>query len=175
MTAFLGAGVQCEMCGKDVPRTRKILVDRSVLQVGPECERFGKALEPGPGARVPVAPGNVPMALEKRKRAEPRDVYATESMQLELVEDFAVRIKNAREKRGLTRQELGAKVGEREIVMGRIENGSLHPTDDVAKKLERELAIKLFEPVATGATAAKPSRAMTLGDMLRDAQKKKSE
>lgn len=164
--------MQCEMCGNDTPRTRKIQLERSVLNVCSNCEKFGKVLD---GPAKAVAPGNVPMALEKRQRSQPRNVYAASEMQLELVADFATRIKNAREKKGLTRQELGAKVGERENVMGRMENGSLHPTDDVAKKLERELGIKLFEPVATGSTPKQATRAMTLGDMLRDAQKKRED
>jgi len=161
------------MCGATVGRTRRVLVDRTILQVGPECERFGKLVEPG--QKAAATPGNVPMALEKRRRQQPKDVYASQSMQLELVPDFAKRIKEGREKKGWTRQELGARVGEREVVMARMENGSLHPTDDVAKKLERELGIKLFEPVQTGVTPTKPTRSLTLGDMLRDAQRKKDQ
>lgn len=170
---FLARDVQCEMCGKTVGRTRRVLVDRTLLQVGPECEKFGKLVETG--AKAPASPGNVPQALEKRRRLEPKDVYASQSMQLELVQDFAKRIKDGRERKGWTRQELGARVGEREVVMGRIENGSLHPTDEVAKKLERELGIKLFEAVQAGVTPTKPTRALTLGDMLREAQRKKEE
>jgi putative transcription factor len=169
---FLARAVQCEMCGANVPRTRRIQIDRSILNVGPECERFGKVIE-GPAAKAPTVPGNVPMAMEKRRRQQPKDVFAAQEMQLELVEDFAQRIRMGRERKGLTRQELGARVGEREVVMGRIENGALHPTDDVARKLERELGIKLFEPVAAGTTQASKTRAMTLGDMLREAQRKK--
>jgi putative transcription factor len=161
------------MCGANVGRTRKVLVDRTVLQVGPECEKFGKLVEPG--VKAPSQPGNVPQALEKRRRLEPKDVYASQQMQLELVADFAKRIREGREKKGWTRQELGGRVGEREVVMGRIENGSLHPTDETAKKLERELGIKLFEAVQAGTTPSKPTRSLTLGDMLRDAQRKKGE
>lgn len=168
---FLVRNVQCEMCGATVGRTRRIVIDRTILSVGPECEKFGKLVEAG--TKAPAAPGNVPMALERRRRSEPKDVYASQSMQLELVPDFARRIKDGRERKGWTRQELGGRVGEREVVIGRIENGGLHPTDEVAKKLERELSIKLFEAVQAGTTTAKPTRSLTLGDMLRDAQRKK--
>src|SRR5688500_6924916 len=103
------------MCGKQVPRTRRFLVERTTLNVGPECEKFGKPLEAGPGGMQDVRPGNVPLAMEMRKkRTQSRDVFADESMQVELVEDFATRILTAREKKGWSRQDLGGRVGERE-------------------------------------------------------------
>lgn len=163
------------MCGSTVTRTQRAVVERTILNVCSNCERFGKVLS-APAARDAVVPGNVPMAMEKRKRQQaPSDVYATEAMSLEMVPDFAQRIKLAREKKGWTRQDLGGRVGEREPTIARIEAGALHPTDSVAKKMERELGIRLFESVSTGATKATPTRGMTLGDMLRDATRKKDE
>src|SRR5688572_1318910 len=101
------ATVQCEMCGREVARTRRFLVERTVLNVGPECEKFGKALEAGPTGMQQVAPGNVPLAMEMRKkRLGSRDVFSEESMQVELVPDFGPRILMAREKKGWTRQDL---------------------------------------------------------------------
>ena len=165
--------MQCELCGTETPQPRRVLVDKSVLRVCRSCEKFGRLMD-GPAVKQAATAGNVPLAMERRKRQQgPSDLFTHQQMQLELVEDFAVRIKAAREKKGWTRQELGAKVGEREVVMGRIENGSLHPPDEVAKKLERELGIKLFEPVSAGSTPAQKVRGLTLGDMLRDAQRKK--
>jgi len=157
------------MCGKEVGRTRRFLVEGSVLTVGPECEKFGKPLDPGPGMQG-VAPGNVPLAMEMRKkRGGTRDVFADESMQVELVSDFATRIQAAREKRGWTRQDLGGRVGERESAIHRMETGALRPTDDVAKKIERELGIKLYEKVDAVVTKREAAAGMTLGDVLRDA------
>lgn len=161
------------MCGTETARTKRVLVDKTVLQVCPNCERFGKALE-GPAKTAAAVPGNVPMALERRRqKMGQRDLFTTQGMQMELVEDFGERIKLAREQKGWTRQDLGGRIGEREVVVARFENGSLHPQDDTARKIERELGIKLFEPVLAGATKASPARSFTLGDVLRDAAKKK--
>jgi putative transcription factor len=163
------------MCGKQVPRTRRFLIERTTLNVGPECEKFGKPLEPGPGGMQDVRPGNVPLAMEMRKkRGQGRDVFSEQSMQEELVADFGPRILSAREKKGWTRQDLGGRVGERESAIHRMETGSLRPTDEVAKKMERELGIKLYEKV--DAVTQKKSTAaggFTLGDILRDAMKDK--
>lgn len=169
---FLVRRVQCELCGNTVPRTRRFLVDRTPLNVCSNCERFGKALET-PSRKAPIAPGNVPAALERRnRRMGSKDVYESKEMQLEMVEDFAARIRTAREKKGWTRQELGSKVGEREVTVGRIEAGALRPPDEVARRMELELGIALFEAVSNVAVSRAPIRGFTLGDALQDALKK---
>lgn len=130
----------------------------------------------GPAAKTPVPVGNVPMAMERRRAKQTsRDVFSSDTMRMELVEDFAKRIRMGREKKGWTRQDLGGKVGEREVTIGGFENGSMHPTDEVAKRIERELGIKLYEPVAAATTKTQATRSLTLGDMLRDAMRKKEE
>lgn len=170
---FLVRRVQCEMCGTEVPRTHRFLIERTALNVCQNCEKFGTSLEPGvKGAKIPT--GNPQLALERRReRQGTKDVFSSPSMRTELVQDFAQRIKQARESKGWTRQDLGGRVGEREVVIGRIENGSLHPPDDLAKKMERELGIKLFETVQDVVTKGTPARNLTLGDMLKDALDKK--
>lgn len=170
---FLVEPVQCEMCGSTVPQTRRFQIESTVLNVCSRCERFGKSLEPAPKKAAPVLPGDVPGAMDRRqKRMGERDVYAAADMQFELVEDFAPRIRTAREKRGWTRQDLGSKVGEREVSIGHIESGALRPTDEVARRMERELGIHLFEPVRPAVTTRAPRRGLTLGDVLKDALKK---
>jgi putative transcription factor len=161
------------MCGKDVPRTKRYLVERTILNVGPECEKFGKPMDATPGSMQDVRPGNVPLAMEmRRKRTQSRDVFSEESMQVELVDDFGPRILRAREKKGWSRQDLGGRVGEREASLHRIETGALRPTDEVAKKLERELGITLYRKVDPVTTKKQSAAGFTLGDMLKDAMNK---
>lgn len=168
------ATVQCEMCGREVGRTRRFLVERTVLNIGPECEKFGKPLEPQAGGMRDVAPGNVPLAMEMRKkRLQSRDVFAHESMQVEMVADFGPRILAAREKKGWSRQDLGGRIGEREASIHRMESGQLRPTDEAAKKIEKELSIVLYEKIDNVATKAKANPGFTLGDILKDAMNRK--
>lgn len=166
--------MQCELCGRPAARTRRFLVEGTVLTVGPECERFGKALDPGPGPPAVVPPGHVPLAMEMRQRRQAsRDVFADESMQRELVADFGPRIRTARERKGWTRQDLGGRVGEREPTLQRIEAGQLRPTDKIARKMERELGIQLYEKVEGVAPRPAHAGGFTLGDALRGATDKK--
>lgn len=131
-------------------------------------------MEPGPDGPKAAGPGNVPLAMEmRRKRGASKDVYSDETMQYELVADFANRIQSAREKKAWTRQQLGASVGEREVTITRIEAGGLRPTDQAARRIERELAITLFERVEAVTTKRAASAGVTLGDLVRDELAKK--
>ena len=70
------------------------------------------------------------------RRDEPMD---------ELVEDFNIIVRKARESRGWTREELGAKIYEKVSVINRIESGKMEPDVKLAKKLEKTLNITLIE------------------------------
>jgi len=77
-------------------------------------------------------------------------------------------IKTARKKRGLSREDLGFKIGERTVTISKIENGDLRPSDKTIAKLEKELGITLLEEVKTitpGQT--KTGSGMTLGDFIK--------
>jgi len=63
----------------------------------------------------------------------------------EIVDDYAEKIREARERIGLTREVLAAMVGEKVSTIRRIESGKLAPTIQLARKLERVLKIKLVE------------------------------
>ena len=87
----------------------------------------------------------------------------------ELVEDYADIIRQAREKRGLSTEELGLKINEKESFLKKIEAGKTAPTELLISKLEHFLKIKLLVPAPdekTAHTTAKaPSRELTLGDL----------
>jgi putative transcription factor len=117
------------------------------------------------------------LARRERRMGGGRDVFATEQMDLELVEDFNQRIRTARERKDWTRQQLGARIKEPENAVAQFEAGTLHPTDQVAKRIERALGITLFEKVAptAGASKASAGRGLTLGDMIKDERTKKDD
>ena len=61
------------------------------------------------------------------------------------MEDFNTIVRKARESRGWTREELGAKIYEKVSVINRIESGKMEPDIKLAKKLEKTLNITLIE------------------------------
>ena len=65
----------------------------------------------------------------------------------ELIVDpnYHVIVKKAREKQGLTQNELARKIGEKTSVISKIESGKLRPTIPLARKLEHALKIKIVK------------------------------
>ncbi|MEM1881649.1 MAG: multiprotein bridging factor aMBF1 [Sulfolobales archaeon] len=88
----------------------------------------------------------------------------------EVVPDYADRVRQARERLGLTQKALADMVKESENTIKRIESGRLVPTIALARKLESVLSIKLLEPVVDSAQAQLPNPAkmkeLTLGDVV---------
>lgn len=165
--------MECEMCGKSIA-TRRHDVSGTVMNLGACCSRYGTPLDaPAPaGSKAAVAQN-----LERRaSRMTSRDVYQQDT--LDLVEDFGSRIRRAREKRGWSHEQLGNKVSARVPELHKIEAGGLRPSDDLAKRMERELGITLMEKVDAGPAAVagqkKPTgkAGLTIGDLLKDAMKK---
>jgi putative transcription factor len=65
---------------------------------------------------------------------------------MELTNEYSRLIKNARELRGLSQEELGKKINEKTSVISHLETGSMKPDDALARKLEHFLKIQLFVP-----------------------------
>lgn len=153
--------MQCELCGKDC-NCRPATIEGVQMMLCPDCMRHGKGIEIA--QKTPV---KKPI-LERIKRPKIKDVY--KDMDKELVNDWNTRIKNAREKKGLSREELGFKIGERTVTISKIENGDLRPSDKVVEKLEKELNIILIEEVSkvpSYSVGSLQDKGLTLGDFIK--------
>jgi putative transcription factor len=78
-------------------------------------------------------------------------------------------IEQARKKKGLSREELGFKIGERTVTIAKLENGDLRPSDQTIAKLEKELGIHLMEEVKEVPTGLQKGTqaGFTLGDFIK--------
>lgn len=168
--------MQCEMCGKTVA-TRRYMVDKTVMNLGIECSKYGQPLD------APATPGtaaSMHQNLERRAgRMSSRSVFDAQTP-LVLIDGYGPRIHKAREAKGLSLEQLGNKVQARVPELKHIEAGKLRPSDDLVKRLEKELAITLMEavegpaPVVSGVNKKPTGNAgLTIGDLLRDAMEKK--
>lgn len=164
----------CEMCGKELPSLRRALIEGTVMNVCGNCVKFG--VEQAGAKNEVTGRSRTTAALDQRaRRGTVRDVYA--EMQEELVEDYGARVRRAREARGLTLEQLGEKLKERRDTLAKVEAGSYHPEEALIRKLEREFNIKLKEkveaPSGLGGPAAASGKALTLGDLIKQAEQKK--
>ena len=60
--------------------------------------------------------------------------------------DFHTIIKRARERLGLSQEELGLRINEKPSVIRLLEVGKLKPNDSLARKMENYLKIELLVP-----------------------------
>jgi len=94
---------------------------------------------------------------------------------LELVGDFGLRVRRAREGLELSHEDLGRKIGEKVSVLRKIESEKMTPDLMLAEKLEHALRVKLLvppsEPKAPSAALSQP-REVTLGDVVRLKERK---
>lgn len=163
--------MQCEMCGETIRGTPKLVrVEGAELSVCSRCEKFGTVVQqvrrtdirpPQKGVAARPLPSPAGGAAQVRHK---RDMF--DFMEGEIVDDYATRIRHAREGKGLSQKDLAMQMMEREQLIRKIENSELIPEDDVRKKLEKTLGIRLIESAAAGDEKKVPGTlAPTLGDL----------
>ena len=159
--------MQCELCGRDCRECRPALVDGVRMLLCPDCMRHGQGVtevaKPSVGVQKSL--------LARIKKPKVKDVYV--EMNKELVSGWNDLIKRARIKKGLSREELGFRIGERTVTVAKIENGDLRPSDKMVEKLEKELGITLVEEVRRlpASSSGTGSSSLTLGDFLKTEKK----
>ena len=136
--------MECEICGKEVPENNPIRakIEGSVMVVCKECSKLGKI------QKTPPKPKFVKQNKNKRPATTRNKAYSrNDEPSEELIEDFSIEVRKAREARNWSREDLGKKINERVSVINRIETGKMTPDTKLTKKLERTLDIKLLEKV----------------------------
>jgi putative transcription factor len=152
---------QCEICGAEIAGLpQRIVIDRSTLDVCKSCARFGKPEDkwtPVPRKMVPVERAFI------AKWPQPRDQFKD---LVELVPEFGRKIRNAREALGMSPEQLGLRIKEKATLLKKIEREDISPEDEVRKKLEKELKIKLTDQASESRVkAGGAGRGLTLGDI----------
>jgi putative transcription factor len=88
----------------------------------------------------------------------------------EVVEGYHAKIRQAREKLGLSHEELGKKINEKASVLSKLETGKMTPNNMLVTKLEHALKIKLLVPIKEEKISQDmprlPNRETTLGDLI---------
>jgi len=153
--------MQCELCGKESRGCMEAAVDGVNMMLCPDCIKHGESAVP-----ISKTPVNVKrFVLQRIRKSAPKDIY--KNMEKELISNWSEVIKKARKKKGLSREDLGFKIGERTVTISKIENGNLRPPDKMIAKLEKELGISLLEEVKKVSTDHHVRTGMTLGDFIK--------
>jgi len=146
--------MNCEMCGKETELFTAV-IEGTQLHVCAGCGKFGKILRK---AQAPAVTKQAPI------RREPVQVE-------QMVSDYAQRIKEAREKRGLTQQDFAKLVTVKESLIRKMESGHFEPPIDMARKMEKILRITLVEvreeSTVVNTEKNKGATGMTIGDIIK--------
>jgi putative transcription factor len=145
--------MNCEMCGKEGP-VAPTLLEGTTLHLCEKCGKYGKVLAP---PRMMTS-----KAVVKQPRA-PDPTFG-------IVEDYADRIRRAREKLGLSQKEFAARLNEKESIIHKLETGSHEPPIELARKLEKLLRIALVQEDKDEKVAIGKGQigGMTIGDLIKN-------
>jgi putative transcription factor len=159
----------------------RVIIEGAKLTVCTECSKHGKATweEPPKPIIIPQSqafkgqstPMRDPIQIKKKV------IFARVDTSQEIAADYAEVIRQAREKLGLSHEDLGKKISERESLLRKIETGKVSPSDQLISKLEHALKIKLLVAVTEEKVPVPKaaSREFTLGDAIKVNKKGKGE
>jgi len=174
---------QCEMCGAERPSLTTTKVEGAELELCDDCKEFGTAVRTESSGSASTkystsgssssssgssgsSGGGTSSSSSSGGRSRRRDMF--DDMD-EVATDYDARIRQAREDRGLSQEDLAKKLNEKASLIRKLERGDVLPSDDVQRKLERELDIALTEGVDEddGEWSSGGSTTTTLGDVVK--------
>ncbi len=150
----------CDICGKGGALV-DAMISGTKLSVCASCAKHGKILEK-PKARD--------LGWEARRSLLPKKDLGGEAPSVKVGEDYASKIKRAREGMGLSHDELSKRIAEKESMLHKIESGHMEPPIAVARKLERFFGISIVEDNEEEEKVATPKASgggFTLGDLIK--------
>lgn len=141
------------------------------MMVCPDCAKFGVE-QVGSKGEVTGRSAVVESLQRRASRMQERDVY---SGMAELADDCGERIRKGRQARGLSVEDLAKRINEKASFLAKVETGHSRPSDALARRLEKELAIKLYEVAESEPSAAQAAGerrgatggSFTLGDLIK--------
>ena len=162
--------MDCEVCGKQIyGGVRNVIIDGAKLVVCSECAR---STTPSPQTYIgqtTVAKKASSAPKVRQRQVVTRENTVTIHEDLEVVKNYGALVREARERMHLTHFELSRKIGFKISVIQKLETEKMVPEQDLAKKLEYTLKIKLLQRVSRvaveGEFTKQPSK-LTLGDIV---------
>ncbi|MCS7144724.1 MAG: multiprotein bridging factor aMBF1 [Archaeoglobaceae archaeon] len=148
--------MNCEICGKELKGPGvKIIVEGTELTVCSTCKKYGSE-------KVSTASQSGAKRVVIKKKKVSTDIEFKD----ELLDNYNQIIRQEREKRGWSQEQLAKKIQEKESLIKKIENAEITPDPEVVAKLEKLFGIKLKESVPVVKLEKRSSMTPTLGDVV---------
>jgi putative transcription factor len=168
--------VQCEVCGRQIiGEPHRVIIERAKMTTCSSCAKLGSAeWKPEPASRTSPAAGItlIPRTAFIKKRGT-----ASISEDIVVAEGYGLLVRRAREKAGLSHEELGRRIAERVSVLKKVESEKMVPDQKVSEKLEHALGVKLMVPLVVPKvppTSTPLVKGVTLGEIaeLKEAKRR---
>lgn len=143
----------CELCGRNGELVLAF-VEGAKFNVCGSCSKYGKVVQKAKSEFV----------LNKHESK------FVDEFSENIVSDYNLLIKSAREKMNLSQKELALKLNERESVISSCESGAMKPGIELARKIGKFLNIRLVIKEKIAEFAKKKSSlggALTIGDIIK--------
>jgi len=154
--------MRCEVCGKPIQgKPYRIIIEGAKLTVCEECSGYGSPIT----WEKPVK--KIETKLQTRRISGTQTDFDEDFI---LVEDYGLKIKNAREKLGWSQEELASKMNEKASFISKIETGKVIPSLATVRRLEHVLKIKLTtkapKPLKFEEFKPRFDERLTIGDII---------
>lgn len=123
--------MQCDLCGK-TGEMYKTEIEGTIMTTCADCKKFGKTI---------TKIRETPKITKQEPRIKPQKTEPIET----ITKNYSELIKNAREKLGMTQKDFAKKLSEKESMIHAMESAKREPSIPVARKIEKQLGIKLVE------------------------------
>lgn len=168
--------MQCEVCGCEIQgRPFKAIIEGARLVVCSDCATLGSFSWELKTPRIVKSPVKPRKPLKSKLKAPKRRESPLDAS-TELVADFGVRIRQAREAQELSHEDLGRRINEKISVLKKLESSKMKPDNKLAEKLQHALKIKLLIPPKDEKLPKKlltvpSSKTITFGDLIKTKKK----
>jgi putative transcription factor len=143
------------------------------MTVCSHCQKLGKPYVDDspprpPGSSFRTLPGLSQLNIRKNAPRAPELPKGMEDV--EILDDYAARVRKGRMKLGLSQEDLANRVKEKLSLIQKIETGKMTPSLRLCRELEHELRVKLLTPRSeiddVKVPKPKPAADVTLGDIV---------
>jgi len=142
--------MECNLCGKEYPKLNKAMIEGSIIDVCDACVKFGTKI----ADKEFYKPVKKPIALIKENNYN-------------FIEHYGKTIVETREKKGLSRREFEKLLNEKDSLIERIEKEVMEPDEELTKKIEKFLGVKLTEKYEDVLPKkVKGRKDLTVGDVI---------
>ena len=171
---------QCEMCGAEQASLTTTKVEGAELELCSSCTDFGTEVREEPsssgGSKYSTSSSSGTASSSSSSASSgssgssggsgrPRDMF--DDMD-EIATDYDDRIRQARESRDLSQEQLADQLNEKASLIRKLERGDTLPTDEIQQKLERALDVSLAEGEEVDEEwETNDAGTMTLGDVVK--------